>query len=48
MKTRKFVLPSKPSLADPGSIVGGERPRERRTLGLRYGAGDAQGSDLSR
>ena len=43
MKTRKFVVPSKPSVADASK----DRPRERRTLGLRYG-GDAQGSDLAR
>ena len=47
MKTRKFVVPSKPSVADAGTNIGEERPHERRTLGLRY-ASDAQGSDLSR
>ena len=43
MKTRKYTVPSKPSVSDPAR----DRPRERRTLGLRYG-GDAQGSDVSR
>ena len=45
MKTRKYTVPSKPSVSDGGK----DRPRERRTLGVRFGAGgDAQGSDLSR
>ncbi len=42
MKTRKYTVPSKPMVADAAK----DRPRERRTLALRYG--DAQGSDLAR
>lgn len=45
MKTRKFVVPSKPMLSNEGE----RRPRERRTLGLRYGgSGEGQGSEAAR
>ena len=35
MKTRKYVMPSKPGSGDTAN----QQPRERRTLALRYGAG---------
>lgn len=46
MKTRKYKVPSKPMVSDAGVGMSRDRPRERRTLALRYG--DAQGSELAR